>query len=76
MSTSLASLGFVDPRAAWPKEAENFTLWLASPEGLKLLGDTLGIGLELGAEELAIGPFKAESLGRRTDAATEVEWLE
>lgn len=74
MSTTLGSLERVDPRMAWPKEAENFTPWLASPEGLKLLGDTLGIGLELEAEEHAIGPFKADILARRTDTPDE-QWV-
>ena len=74
MSTTLGSLERVDPRLAWPEEAENFTPWLASPEGLKLLGDTLGIGLELEAEEHAIGPFKADILARRTDTPDE-QWV-
>jgi hypothetical protein len=63
MSSSLGFLERVDLRVAWPKEAENFTPWLGSPEGMKLE-----------AEEHAIGYFKACILAQRTNRAMEVVW--
>ena len=46
----------------WASEAEDFTPWLAKPENLKILGETLGIDLELEAQEMAVGPFRADIL--------------
>jgi hypothetical protein len=74
MSATLGALERVDPREAWPKEYENFTPWLASAEGLKLLSATLGIELAREAEEHPIGPFKLDILARRTDTLEE-HWV-
>lgn len=74
MSATLGALERVDPRQAWPKEDENFTPWLASAEGLRLLGATLGIELAREAEEHPVGPFKLDILARRTDTLEE-HWV-
>lgn len=50
----------LDVRSVWKHEANNFTRWLAQPENLNLLGETLGIGLELVASEQWIGDFRAD----------------
>ncbi len=71
MSGSLGKLERVDLRLAWPHEAAAFTPWLASEEGLRLLGDALGIDLERLAEEQPVGPFNADILARRTDVPEE-----
>lgn len=39
----------VELRDIWISEAIDFTPWLARPENLTILGDTLGIDLELEA---------------------------
>ncbi|WP_347267330.1 DUF4268 domain-containing protein [Paracoccus sp. (in: a-proteobacteria)] len=52
----------VDLRAAWASEPQHFTPWLAQEENLALLGETLGIELELEAQERAVGPFRADIL--------------
>ena len=51
-----------DLRKTWASEAAGFTPWLAKPENLKILGETLGIDLELEAQEKAVGPFRADIL--------------
>ena len=51
-----------DLREAWESEDGNFTPWLAKEENLKLLGDTIGIDLELEAQEQNVGPFRADIL--------------
>jgi hypothetical protein len=56
----------VHPREAWTDEAANFTPWLAEEANLSLLGETLGITLELGSSEKQVGSFKADILARDT----------
>ena len=45
MTLEFESIEKVDPRTTWSQEAHNFTPWLA--ENLNLLGDAVGIELEL-----------------------------
>lgn len=67
MSTvSLGRLTSVDLREAWLGEASEFTPWLAEDDNLKLLGDTIGLDLELEATEKDVGPFRADILCRDT----------
>jgi hypothetical protein len=56
-----------DLRAAWDNEATAFTPWLAKPENLAMLGEVLGMELELEAKERAVGPFKADLLCRNAE---------
>jgi hypothetical protein len=67
---SLGRLEEVGLRTIWPDEAGDFTPWLAKPENLKLLGETLGIELEPDAEEVAVGRFSADIVCRDTAAGT------
>lgn len=53
-------------REVWSSEASDFTPWLAEEENLALLGETLGIQLELDTQEKAVGPFRADILCRDT----------
>lgn len=65
-TTTLGRLDKVDLRDIWTTEAGDFTPWLASEENLALLGDTIGIDLELEAQEKSVGPFKADILCKDT----------
>lgn len=67
----LGKLEVVDLRAYWADEARDFTPWLASTEGLALLGETVDLDLELVGQEQRVGPFKADILARETNADTE-----
>lgn len=58
----LGRLNRVDLRDIWTSEASDFTPWLAREENLSVLGETLGIDLELEAQEKAVGPFRADVL--------------
>jgi hypothetical protein len=71
----LGRLSKVDLRAVWASEPKNFTPWLAKEENLFLLGETLGIQLELEATETSVGPFAADILCRdpETDSLVVVE---
>jgi hypothetical protein len=58
----LGRLERVDLRNIWISEAASFTPWLARPENIAVLGEALGIDLELEAQEKAVGPFRADIL--------------
>lgn len=47
-----------DLRSVWPHEANDFTKWLS--ENLILLGDTIGIELELEERESSVGSFNVD----------------
>jgi Domain of unknown function (DUF4268) len=64
----LGRLTRMDPREVWGSEAGQFTPWLAQEDNLRLLGDTIGLELELEAQEQNVGPFRADLLCR--DVAT------
>ncbi len=65
-STTLGRLERVDPREAWKSESGDFTPWLAKEENLGLLAETIGIELELEAQEKDVGPFRADILCKDT----------
>ena len=62
----LGRLEKVDLRSEWSDEARHFTPWLAEESNLDLLGDTIGIELELAGTEKSVGPFKADILCKDT----------
>lgn len=68
----LGRLEKVELREFWESEASDFTPWLAKEENIALLGDTIGIELEVEAQEKSVGPFRADILCR--DTATD-HWV-
>ena len=58
----LGRLEKIDLRRIWKSEAQDFTPWLAKEENITLLSDTLGLELEVEAEEKEVGPFRADIL--------------
>lgn len=66
----LGRLEKVSPRDIWANEATVFTPWLASEENLVLLGETLGMELELEAQEKGVGPYRADIVCRDTADAS------
>lgn len=62
MAIPLGRLNRIDLRDIWRNEAVDFTPWLATPDNLALLGEALGIELEVEAQERSVGPFKADIL--------------
>ena len=59
---SLGRLQRVDLREVWSSESADFTPWLARPENMKVLEETLGMELEVESEEKSVGPFRADIL--------------
>jgi hypothetical protein len=67
---SLGRLTRVELRAAWKSESAHFTPWLAQPENIAVLAETMGLsadGLEVQGQEQAVGPFRADILCRNTE---------
>jgi hypothetical protein len=65
-STTLGRLVRVDLREVWLKEDEDFTPWLAREANVALLGDAIGLDLEVEAQEKDVGPFRADILCKDT----------
>lgn len=63
---TLGRLERVELRDIWKTEAQDFTPWLAQENNLAILGDTIGIELELEAQEKNVGPFRADILCKDT----------
>jgi hypothetical protein len=63
---NLGRLEKVALREVWRSEAGDFTPWLAIPDNLALLGETVGMDLELEKQEKEIGPFRADLLCKNT----------
>jgi hypothetical protein len=59
-------------REFWEGEASDFTPWLAEEENISLLGETIGVELEVEAQERNVGPFRADILCK--DTATD-DWV-
>jgi hypothetical protein len=62
----LGRLERVELREAWAGEATDFTPWLAQAENVSLLGEAIGIELEVESQEKNVGPFRADILCRDT----------
>ena len=63
----------VQLRKYWRDEARDFTPWLAREENLTLLGEAIGMNLELVAVEQYIGPFRADIIAKDEDVEVVVE---
>ena len=61
---SLGRLQPVDLRDVWTSEPAGFTPWLAEPENLSILSETLGLELEPDSVEKAVGSFYADMVCR------------
>jgi hypothetical protein len=69
-NVSLGRLQAVDLRSAWVSEAGSFTPWLAEPDNLTLLAETLGLNLEVEVTEKPVGPFRADILCKDLDTGS------
>ncbi len=49
--TKLGTLKKIELRNIWQTEDQDFTPWLAGDDNIQILGDTLGIELEVEAQE-------------------------
>lgn len=62
----LGRLEQVDLRNVWLSESGDFTPWLAEEPNISLLADTLGMDLEVEAQEKSVGPYRADIVCKDT----------
>ncbi len=60
----LGKLEHVDPRKLWNREAQDFTPWIK--ENIAVLGEALGLDLELPSTEVPVGDFACDIGARET----------
>ena len=74
MIPNLGQLQRINLREAWKNEASDFTPWLAQPNNLNQLADTLGLSdLELVQTEYPVGDFKLDILCTDDDGEIIIE---
>lgn len=66
MNHSLGRLEKIDLREVWGSESGDFTPWLGQDENIQLLGEAIGLDLEVEAQEKNVGPFRADLLCKDT----------
>ncbi len=74
-AVAAAGLGTLTPvplRDVWPNEESDFTPWLAKDTNLGILGDELGMSLELLEREARVGPYEADLVCRDTNDGAKV----
>lgn len=64
---TLGTLNKVNLTDIWEHEAYAFTPWLAKPENLALLGNTIGLELSLESTEQSVGDFNADIVCKDVD---------
>lgn len=60
----LGTIKKMDLRDVWSSESSDFTPWLAKDENIALLGEAIGLELEVESQEKNVGPFRADILAR------------
>lgn len=66
----LGKLVRLDARAVWESEPHEFTPWLA--ENLDLLGEALGLDIELVQQEMPVGKFSLDILAKDIGSGREI----
>jgi hypothetical protein len=61
---NLGRLERIDLREIWDSEAGSFTPWLAKPDNIALLGESLGMDLVVEHQEAGVGPYRADIVCR------------
>ena len=68
----LGKLKQVDLREYWKHEAIDFTRWLTEPENIELLGDEVGIGIQVTQTEASVGRFNVDILAEEENTGRKI----
>ena len=69
---NLGRLTRVDLKEVWDTESGSFTPWLSKEVNISLLGEAIGVELEVVAKEKNVGPFRADIFCRETTTGDHV----
>ena len=69
---NLDQLNRIDLRKAWPNEARDFTKWLSVESNLNMLGNAIGIELELVETESSVGSFNVDIYAQESGTGRKV----
>lgn len=72
MGYDLDHLKKVELRKVWPHEALDFTKWLSSSANLNMLGEAVGVELELIETESSVGSFNVDIYAREVGTGRKV----
>ncbi|AII59785.1 hypothetical protein X793_05605 [Dehalococcoides mccartyi CG4] len=72
LTEQLGNLKKVDIREIWIHEAKDFTTWLAKDENLLLLGNEIGIPMNLINTEVGVGVFSADILAEEPNTGRKI----
>ena len=61
-----------DLRKVWPREAQDFTPWLANEDNIGSLSDAIGIDIAIDEEESPVGDFSVDIFAREIDTGRKV----
>lgn len=70
--SGLGKLELVDLREVWPHEERDFSSWLAQEENIELLGDELGIEIEVQQREAPVGNFQVDLLAEEANSGRKI----
>ena len=70
--SALGKLQSIEPREQWPNEAQDFTPWLASDQGLDHLNAALGMDLEVIDTEVMVGNYRADIVAQDVTSSHKV----
>lgn len=66
MAKKLGKIKKLNVRSQWQNEASDFTPWLAQEENIKLLGEEIGLELDVEKTEVKVGPYSADILAKNS----------
>lgn len=70
--SQLGKLEKMNVRDIWKNEATDFTRWLAREENLSLLGDEIGLTINLITTEAGVGSFSADILAEEANTGRKI----
>ena len=71
---NFGKLESIDVHTCWTDEARDFTPWLATPEGVAFISESVGMELTVDGTEVRVGPYAADILATSVSSASASGW--